>query len=284
MLGLLLIVLDLTGLFTPPSGLPWGIGVVLVMLVSAIFLSIGPRHADSSPVEMTPPVTGRWLALNTPGQSLPSHGTRSLGQYSAVDMIMPKVSSLGSAKSGSAGSAEAFKRRPPWRGTQPQDFSCFGAPVLAMAGGTVVAVSDRQKDQRARDTWLTMLWFSTGEGLIRVLAGWRAIVGNRVVIDHGSGVFSAYAHIKQGSAQVAVGQEVQVGQEIAQVGNTGNTTEPHLHAQLMDRADFTSAAGLPMTWRGIDLGEIDPEWSKYAKEPSSTALAAMPRNGQIFTA
>ena len=57
---------------------------------------------------------------------------------------------------------------------------------------------------------------------------------------------------------VGVGDRVSAGQQVAEVGNTGNTSEPHLHFQLMDAPHVTGAAGLPWRWRGVtELDEVD---------------------------
>lgn len=231
-LGFSLIVLDLVGVIDQPGGLGWSAAVVGSVLGSVILLSIGPKAANAgpdsvaAPVSLAAPVRGTWLAVNSPGQQIPSHGTRALGQLSAADLVQP--------------------------------------------------------DQRARNTWPSMAWFFTAENILRTVLGWRAVVGNRVVIKHDDGTFSAYVHLKRGSAQVAPGEQVQVGQQIAAVGNTGNSTQPHLHVQLMDRTRFPAAAGLPMTWQNIELGGIDPVWAKYAEPADSSALQDMPRNGQVF--
>ena len=74
------------------------------------------------------------------------------------------------------------------------------------------------------------------EGTVREISGAGLVLGNHVVVDHGDGVFAAYAHLRQGSPHVADGDRMQAGQPLAEVGNSGNTTEPHLHVQLMDRA------------------------------------------------
>ena len=61
-------------------------------------------------------------------------------------------------------------------------------------------------------------------------AGYKGSYGNLVIISHGNGVQSYYAHCNK--LLVSVGQTVSAGQVIAQVGSTGNSTGPHLHLEI----------------------------------------------------
>lgn len=56
--------------------------------------------------------------------------------------------------------------------------------------------------------------------------------GNTVMIDHGSGISTLYGHIRNGGIFVKVGQEVEKGKKIAEVGSTGRSTGPHLHFEV----------------------------------------------------
>ena len=58
--------------------------------------------------------------------------------------------------------------------------------------------------------------------------------GNYIVIDHGNGQFSMFCHLIPYSQKVRPGQQVQTGQELARCGNSGRSTNPHLHWQVMD--------------------------------------------------
>jgi murein DD-endopeptidase MepM/ murein hydrolase activator NlpD len=97
------------------------------------------------------------------------------------------------------------------------------------------------------------------EGSVREMSGVRHILGNHVVLDLGNGIYAAYAHLQRGSLCVREGDRVHAGQVLARCGNSGNSSEPHLHFQLMDDPDPDAARGIPFTWRGIGLpanGEI----------------------------
>jgi murein DD-endopeptidase MepM/ murein hydrolase activator NlpD len=76
--------------------------------------------------------------------------------------------------------------------------------------------------------------------------------GNYVVLDHLNGEYSYYCHLRQ-NILVRPGEKVKKGQVLARVGNSGNSSEPHLHFQLMDDGDFAVANGLPVVFEDINL-------------------------------
>lgn len=211
------------------------------------------------------------MALNSPGSKVPSHGVRAYGQDYAVDLLHP------AAPGASTTIGWSLRTR------RPEEYSCFGEPALAMADGTVVRATDRQRDHPGRDTWPTLLFMLTVEGFVRELAGARRVLGNHVILEHDGGTSSVYAHLRHGSSEVRSGQRVRTGQRLAAIGNTGNTSEPHLHVHLMDDPRPTAAAGLPLCWVGVTMtpGDIDRAWS--TKGPAGSAVPGMPVNGQIFS-
>ena len=98
-------------------------------------------------------------------------------------------------------------------GTELTSYYIYRKPVLAPADGTVTFVQEGRPDQQIGS------------------ADSHYQSGNNIVIDVGGGRFLMLAHLSPSSVQVKVGDQVQVGQQIAKVGNSGNTTEPHLHIQ-----------------------------------------------------
>ncbi len=73
--------------------------------------------------------------------------------------------------------------------------------------------------------------YAVKDGVVIYAAKHKAY-GNFVIIDHGKGVSSCYAHMQDGSMKVAVGDKVQQGQPIGKVGDTGYSTAPHLHFEI----------------------------------------------------
>jgi len=112
----------------------------------------------------------------------------------------------------------------------PASWWGYGTPVLAVARGVVTEAVDK---------------FENNVPLAPKAAEGEDTPGNHVILDIGDGRYVAYAHLMPKSIVVKVGQHVQVGELIGKLGNTGNTQQPHLHFQLMNRPNFISAHGLP---------------------------------------
>lgn len=209
------------------------------------------RRRAREPLEVAAPVTGRWSALNSPADRTPSHGIHAYGQTYAIDIVAEPE----------PGARPAF--RPLWPlARRAQHFPAFGAPILAVADATVVRADDGQRDHLSRNSFPGVLYLMLVEGSVREMIGVRRILGNHVVLDLGDGTYAAYAHLQRGSLTVREGDRVHAGQVLARCGNSGNSSEPHLHFQLMDGADPDTARGVPFTWRGIGV----------------------PRNGEAFEA
>jgi murein DD-endopeptidase MepM/ murein hydrolase activator NlpD len=79
-----------------------------------------------------------------------------------------------------------------------------------------------------------------------------------------NGAFALFAHMQHGSVDVAPGQVVARGQLLGRVGHSGNSTAPHLHFQLMDRADPLTAKGIPCTFREYEVFQ-NGQWQVVRK-------------------
>lgn len=249
-----------------------GVAVELSVLVLFVLLAFvrAPR-VQAEPREVSAPLRGTWVGLNSPADRVPSHGTRNFGQTYAIDVLHPSP----------PGALPEIPWSPVARG--PEAYSSFDQPVHAVAAGRVVAASNRRRDHLSRDSWPALIYLFAIEAFGRSLGGSGAILGNHVVLDHGEGSFSVYAHLRRGSVAVGSGDTVEPGAVLGRVGNSGNTSEPHLHFHLMDRPHCTAAAGLPFRWTGIEqpAGEIDP--TRVVKEARTEIEPGLPAAGQIFT-
>jgi hypothetical protein len=105
-------------------------------------------------------------------------------------------------------------------GSRLEDFAIFGQPLLAVAGGRVTAAVDGHPDLPVGGST------------------WHDMAGNHVVLDIGGGHYVLYAHLRQASLRVQIGDQVRRGQVIGQVGDSGNSGQPHLHLQVQDKPTF----------------------------------------------
>jgi hypothetical protein len=118
-------------------------------------------------------------------------------------------------------------------------------------------------------------WFGTGEDVLAVVDGIVSRVvtgqpnnaigqppfppivatggGNEVVVYLGDGIFTMYAHLVSGSVSAYVGQRVRRGDVLGKLGNTGQSTAPHLHFQVMDNNSIGASQGVPWVFDKFTL-------------------------------
>jgi hypothetical protein len=123
--------------------------------------------------------------------------------------------------------------------TKPVSYPCFGADIHAVADGPVVAVVDGLPEQVAGTN-------PTGLPLDQY-------AGNHIVEDIGGGNYALYAHLKTGSVKVKPGDQLKTGQVIAALGNSGNTSAPHLHFHVMSTPEPLRSNGLPFVFSSFKL-------------------------------
>ena len=113
------------------------------------------------------------------------------------------------------------------------NYDGYGADVLAVADGTVVETLNDLEDQKPG---------TLPDPKTITLAN---VDGNHVVLDLGDGVFAFYAHLQNKSVRVVSGDRVKRGQVLGKLGNTGNTSAPHLHFHLMESPSVLGSNGIP---------------------------------------
>jgi len=100
-------------------------------------------------------------------------------------------------------------------GAKNEDYAAFGQPVLAPGAGKVVEVVDGINDNKPGEM------------------NPKQPCGNHVFIDHGNGEFSHLCHFQKGSVAVKVGAQVKAGELVGKCGNSGNSSEPHIHVDFL---------------------------------------------------
>ena len=118
----------------------------------------------------------------------------------------------------------------------------YNENILAVSDAKVVRVVDEFQDQ-------VPFILPTGAGAITL----EQIDGNHVILALPNGQFAFYAHLKPGSIVVKEGDFVTKGQVIAKLGNTGNTSAPHLHLHIMETASSLGSNGLPHVFSEYNL-------------------------------
>lgn len=195
------------------------------------------------------PFAGSWLVQNSPANRVPSHGTTLFASSYAIDFVPVDDD----ARTAPITAAALLRPEPPTR------FPGFGRPILAPVTGTVVAALDTEIDHDAY-RGLPSIRYALGQRR-RASIGWVGLAGNHILIMTPTGPVVALCHLQRGSVTVSPGQHVDVGDEIARCGNSGNSTEPHVHVQAIDQADVRAAHAVPISFGG-----------------------GLPRNGQIVEA
>jgi murein DD-endopeptidase MepM/ murein hydrolase activator NlpD len=199
-----------------------------------------PIRPGASKTAFRFPLRGDWFI--GAGPTLQSHH-----RWVAIEEFAYDIVKLGEGGKSYAGDGSQFSH-----------YHAYGAPVLAAANGVVVetlndvsedAASMRQAGEAQADYFKRLL----KEQNERIAQGPGGVVGNHVIIDHENGEFSVYAHLKTGSVRVEKGQAVKAGDEIAALGSSGNSTEPHLHFQVNDAPKAMNGAAIPARFVDFEL-------------------------------
>jgi murein DD-endopeptidase MepM/ murein hydrolase activator NlpD len=155
-------------------------------------------------------------------------------------------------------------------GAQNSDYFAYGAPIHSATAGRVVTTIDNRPEvppQVPLDENPT----------IRRPVDFN---GNAVVIRVRRGVYAAYVHLQPGSVRARRGQRIRRGQVIGRLGNSGNTSAPHLHFGIQDRADILTSNALPFEFdryrfqgAAIPVGMVLP-----SGDPTAVNIVGTARN------
>jgi len=130
-----------------------------------------------------------------------------------------------------------------------EDYFAFGREILAPADGTITDVITGVRDNVPG----SMNPYSA--------------LGNAVFIQHGEYEISVLAHLKFGSIKVKVGDVVKTGQMIGLCGNSGNSSEPHLHYHLQNTPIIQDGTGIKCYFQKLNVIKDNKEQSKVDYSP-----------------
>jgi hypothetical protein len=210
--------------------------------------------AATQPRVIAPPLKGaNWVAANGPSNTsahrralIPVGGHARIAQRFAIDWVQ-----IGDDKNTFTGDPASNA-----------SYHAYGQQALAVAAGTVVEIKDGIAENVPQKPPAVPITLDT-------------VGGNHVVLDLGNGTFALYAHFQPGSLKVKVGDKVKPGQLLGLVGNSGNSTEPHLHFQLMDSGSPLGAEGIPYAF---------PKFSAHKEgEPVRAHTNELPTENEIVT-
>lgn len=170
------------------------------------------------------PPGGLWVAESAPANDsihrrtlLPINGALWLSQRFAIDWI--RINEKGQTHTGDP--------------LLNENYFCHGVEALAAADATVAGIKDGIPEN------------VPGAESRAVVITLETVGGNWVALDLGDGRYAMYAHLIPGSIKVRPGQRVKKGEVLGRVGNTGNSTEPHLHFHVATAPRWLEADGLP---------------------------------------
>ena len=208
---------------TPDSGST----APLVLLTPAVSVS-------NDMLVVAPPLRGGpWLAANGPSAEsghrramIPLFGSFYIAQRFAIDWV--KLDASNKTYSG-----DSLKN---------SSYYAYGNDALAVADGMVTEVKDSIPENvpglNSRAVPITL----------------ETVGGNHVIVDIGRGRYYAfYAHLQPGSIRVKVGDRVKRGQVLGLVGNSGNSTEPHLHFHVSDASSPLGSEGVPYVFESLTV-------------------------------
>lgn len=222
------------------------LGFTLVIVV--VLMQRKDTIEMNEPIIVEFPLRGEWFSPNTPGTKIPSHGTNQLGTRYAYDFIQVDWN-----RKGFPAYNVSFLHYLIF-GVSLNDYYCYSQKVYAPCDGIVVQAEDGYKENTKTNLFLDFTnayknahYFDPKKDDI------QSVTGNYIIIQYSDKVYAALCHLQTDSIQVSVGQSIKKGEFIGRVGHSGNSFAPHLHFQLMDSCDISTANGLPCAFETYEI-------------------------------
>ena len=176
------------------------------------------------------PFKGEWTVVWGGRTIEQNYHARTRDQRFALDLLMKKD---GKTHAGD--------------GAKLTDYYCYGQPVLSPAAGRIVWMRDSLPDNQPG-------------GSDR-----KNPTGNCVIVDHGNQEYSLLAHMQPNSLRFKLGDPVNAGDVIGLCGNSGNTSEPHIHYHLQDGPVFHEADGLPPKFYDLFVNDVHADTAEVVQ-------------------
>ena len=254
--GVVYLWVPLDGPSAPPASIRHRITVKIGTYPDALSVETLPISVSTSVPTISSPLRGdHWLAGNGPSNSsghrralIPIDARAVISQRFAIDWV----------RLGNDGTTFHDDK------LDNKNYYAYGVDALAVADGIVTEVKDGIPQN------------IPGENSRAVPIDLETVGGNHVIIDIGNGFFAFYAHLQPGSLRVKLGDKVRSGQVVGLVGNSGNSTEPHLHFHISNASSPLGSEGLPYL-----LPSFEVEGSGWTWKPSEAKAAPVKHTMEI---
>jgi murein DD-endopeptidase MepM/ murein hydrolase activator NlpD len=230
-----------------PSALEHKIAAKVGKYPDAIMVRCARIAVDRDVAVISPPLRGdNWVAGNGPANGsghrralIPIDGHAQIAQRFAIDWV--RMNPDGNTFAGDE--------------KNNKNYRAYGSDALAVADGIVTEVKDGIPEN------------IPGENSRAVPITLETVGGNHVILDIGHGRYATYAHLQPGSLKVKLGDHVKRGQVLGLVGNSGNSTEPHLHFHLTNGNSPLGSEGIPYALESFEAKrKEDAPLSKHNME------------------
>jgi murein DD-endopeptidase MepM/ murein hydrolase activator NlpD len=217
-----------------PTAIAQRISVKIGDYPEALSIVTPPINLNRSPVVViSSPLVGEdWAAGNGPSNTslhrralIPINGHAYISQRFAIDWV--QMYPDGKTYKGDPGDNKNYR--------------AYGTEIHAVADGVVTQVGDGIPQN------------TPGAKSLAVPITLETVGGNHVIMEIGNGLFAFYAHMQPRSLRVKVGDKVTRGQVLGLLGNTGNSSEPHLHFQICSANSELGAEGLPYAFASFEV-------------------------------
>src|SRR5271163_3171946 len=217
-----------------PAAIAERISVKIGDYPEALSIVTPPTSVDKNPVVViSSPLVGKdWVAGYGPSNTsvhrrslIPINGHAYISQRFAIDWV------------------QAYPDGKMYQGdpSDNKNYRAYGAEIHAAAAGVVTQVGDGIPQN------------TPGAKSLAVPITLETVGGNHVITEIGNGLFAFYAHMQPGSLRVKVGDKVTRGQVLGLLGNTGNSSEPHLHFQICSANSELGSEGLPYAFASFEV-------------------------------